>query len=121
MSDAAAEYARHEHDLDRVADLYVVALEEGAGGTAVQDAVLHDVATAAGEVGFDMNDPDCATSPTGLERSGLATETPVETSEFPASRFETVVEHSFRAIPLAVAGDRRPRLGRTTWSSPTGS
>ena len=57
MSAAAADYARQEHDLDRVADLYVVALEEGAGGTSVQDAVLHDVATAAGEVGFDMNDP----------------------------------------------------------------
>jgi glycosyltransferase involved in cell wall biosynthesis len=58
MSAAAAGYARQEHDLDRVADLYVVAVEEGAGGTAVQDAVLHDVASAAGEVGFDMNDPE---------------------------------------------------------------
>jgi glycosyltransferase involved in cell wall biosynthesis len=58
MSDAAARYAREEHNLDRIADLYVVALEAGAGGTAVQDAVLHDVAMAAGEVGFDMNDPE---------------------------------------------------------------
>lgn len=58
MSAAAAEYARQEHKLDRVADLYVVALEGGAGGTAVQEAVLHGVATAAGEVGFDMNDPE---------------------------------------------------------------
>ena len=35
MGRAAAAYARKEHSLDRVADLYVTALEEGAGGTAV--------------------------------------------------------------------------------------
>ena len=34
-----AEYAREEHDLDRAADLYVAALEEGAGGLAVRDEV----------------------------------------------------------------------------------
>ena len=39
----SAEYVRQEHDLDRVADLYVAALEEVAGGTAVRDAVLDEV------------------------------------------------------------------------------
>jgi glycosyltransferase involved in cell wall biosynthesis len=58
MSAAAADYARREHDVERVADLYVAALEEGAGWTAVQDAVLRDVAKAAHEVGLDKNDPE---------------------------------------------------------------
>jgi glycosyltransferase involved in cell wall biosynthesis len=58
MGAAAAEYARREHNLDRVADLYVVALEETGGGAAVRDAVLRDVAQAANEVGLGMNDPE---------------------------------------------------------------
>ena len=33
MGRAAAAYARREHSVDRVADLYVTAIEEGAGGT----------------------------------------------------------------------------------------
>jgi glycosyltransferase involved in cell wall biosynthesis len=53
---AAAAYARREHDLEHVADLYVAALEETAGGSAVRDAVLHDVAIAAHDVGIGMND-----------------------------------------------------------------
>jgi glycosyltransferase involved in cell wall biosynthesis len=58
MSAAAGDYARREHDVERVADLYIAALEEGAGWTAVQDAVLRDVAKAAHEVGLDKNDPE---------------------------------------------------------------
>jgi hypothetical protein len=58
MSAAATDYARREHDVERVADLYVAALEEGAGWTAVHDAVLRDVAKAAHEVGLDKNDPE---------------------------------------------------------------
>jgi glycosyltransferase involved in cell wall biosynthesis len=56
---AASEYARREHDLDRVADLYVAALEESAGPR-VRDAVLQEVATAAHDVGIGMNDPEIA-------------------------------------------------------------
>jgi glycosyltransferase involved in cell wall biosynthesis len=48
----AQEYVRREHDLERVADLYVAALEEVAGGAAVRDAVLGEVARAANEVGL---------------------------------------------------------------------
>jgi glycosyltransferase involved in cell wall biosynthesis len=58
MGTAALEYARREHALDRVADLYVAAIEEGGGASAVRDAVLGDVANAAQEVGIGMNDPE---------------------------------------------------------------
>src|SRR4051794_2453317 len=47
----ALEYVRSEHDLGRVAGLYGHALEEAAGGAAVSDAVLLEVARAAAEVG----------------------------------------------------------------------
>ena len=52
MGDAAADLARREHDLDRVADLYVAALEVAAGGGPVGDAVLRDVSRAAADVGI---------------------------------------------------------------------
>ena len=53
MGAAALELARSEHDLDRVADLYVAAFELAAGGGAVSDAVLRDVSKAAAEVGIE--------------------------------------------------------------------
>ena len=40
MGAAARELARREHDLDRVAELYVAAFEQAAGGGAVSDDVL---------------------------------------------------------------------------------
>jgi glycosyltransferase involved in cell wall biosynthesis len=49
----ARTYVEREHDLDRVADLYVAALEAAAGGDAVDDAVLLRIAQAAAEVGID--------------------------------------------------------------------
>ena len=52
MGSAAAELARREHDLDRVADLYAAALEDAAGGEVVGDAVLREVSGAAAEVGI---------------------------------------------------------------------
>jgi glycosyltransferase involved in cell wall biosynthesis len=58
MGTAALEYARRTHDLEHVADLYVAALEEMAGGQALRDAVLRDVAQAAQGVGIGMNDPE---------------------------------------------------------------
>jgi glycosyltransferase involved in cell wall biosynthesis len=57
MGAAAAELARREHDLDRVADLYVAALEEAAGGEAVNEAVVREVSEAAADVGIS---PDSA-------------------------------------------------------------
>jgi len=52
MGAAAAELARREHDLDRVADLYEGVLEEAAGGGAVADSVLREVSEAAADVGI---------------------------------------------------------------------
>jgi len=49
----ARAYVEREHALDRVADLYVTALETAAGGDAVDDAVLLRIAEAAVEVGID--------------------------------------------------------------------
>jgi hypothetical protein len=60
MGAAALEYARNEHDLDRVVDLYVAALEEVAGGPAVRDAVLGEVARSAHDVGMTAYDRDLA-------------------------------------------------------------
>jgi glycosyltransferase involved in cell wall biosynthesis len=53
MSRDAVEYVRHEHDLDRVAEAYAAALEEAAGGDAVRDVVVGEVANAAADVGID--------------------------------------------------------------------
>lgn len=52
MGSAAADLARREHDLGRVAELYVVALEEAAGGDAVAGEVLREVSEAAADVGI---------------------------------------------------------------------
>jgi glycosyltransferase involved in cell wall biosynthesis len=52
MGQNAAELARREHDVDRVAELYAAALERAAGGAAMDDAVLRDVSRAASEVGI---------------------------------------------------------------------
>ena len=58
MGAAALELATTEHALERVADLYVAALEEAAGGEAVQDAVAREVAEAAVDVGIGPDDPE---------------------------------------------------------------
>jgi glycosyltransferase involved in cell wall biosynthesis len=50
---AAREYVRREHDLGRVADAYVEALEETAGGEAASRAVLMRIAQAAADAGID--------------------------------------------------------------------
>ncbi len=60
MGAAAAVLARREHELGRVAELYTTALEQAAGGEAVADAVLGEVASAAGEVGIEPGSPEAA-------------------------------------------------------------
>ena len=52
MGANAAELARREHVVERVAELYVAALERAAGGASVDEAVLRDVSQAASEVGI---------------------------------------------------------------------
>jgi glycosyltransferase involved in cell wall biosynthesis len=51
LSAAAEAYAEREHGLDHVVDLYVAALEEAAGGAAVREEVVREVAGAAAELG----------------------------------------------------------------------
>src|SRR5436190_6729626 len=52
MGAAAKELVAREHRLDSVAEAYAAALEELAGGPAVEQAVLHEVASAAADVGL---------------------------------------------------------------------
>jgi glycosyltransferase involved in cell wall biosynthesis len=52
---AARAYVEREHDLARVADGYAAALEQAAGGAAVREAVLGEVAQAAADVGLDAD------------------------------------------------------------------
>jgi glycosyltransferase involved in cell wall biosynthesis len=55
MGAAAAELARREHDVQRVAELYAAALERTAGSGPVDDAVLREVSEAAADVGISAN------------------------------------------------------------------
>jgi glycosyltransferase involved in cell wall biosynthesis len=57
MGEAGRSAARRDHDIGLVADAYAAALEEAAGGTAVREAVLGEVARAAEEVGLSANGP----------------------------------------------------------------
>jgi glycosyltransferase involved in cell wall biosynthesis len=56
MGAAALGLAEHEHRLDRVAEAYAAAVEELAGGQAVEEQVLREVARAAAEVGIRRDD-----------------------------------------------------------------
>ena len=69
MSTAAREYVQRVHALDTVADLYAAALEESAGGAAVRDAVLTEVAEAAQGVG--LPDEELAGIALRLRETGL--------------------------------------------------
>jgi len=53
-----ASHVPAEHRLDHVADLYAAALEQAAGGEAVRDAVLREVARAGAEVGLSEEVPE---------------------------------------------------------------
>jgi glycosyltransferase involved in cell wall biosynthesis len=52
LGDAARAVARGEHGLGRVAEAYVAAIEEAAGGDAVRNAFLREIALAAQETGL---------------------------------------------------------------------
>ena len=56
MGAAALGLVESEHRLDRVAEAYAAALESLAGGRAVGERVLHDVARAGAEVGLSSED-----------------------------------------------------------------
>jgi glycosyltransferase involved in cell wall biosynthesis len=71
MGRAARAYVTEEHDLDRVADLYVAAIEEAAGGDEVRDAVLAQVAATAHDVGFKISDPELRRLSSAVREIGL--------------------------------------------------
>ncbi len=72
MSDAARAYARDEHDLGEAAERYAAALEEAAGGPAVADAVVAEVALAAAEIGIEPGTPLATELAGQLDELGLA-------------------------------------------------
>jgi glycosyltransferase involved in cell wall biosynthesis len=53
LGDSAREYVQREHELGAVADAYTRALEQAAGGEAVDDAVLWRIAEAASDIGLE--------------------------------------------------------------------
>jgi glycosyltransferase involved in cell wall biosynthesis len=71
MGRAARAHTEQEHSLERVADLYAAALEEAAGGAAVREAVLAEVAAAARDVGIEPGSAEAAKLGAGLREAGL--------------------------------------------------
>jgi glycosyltransferase involved in cell wall biosynthesis len=71
MGEAAIEYVRTEHDLERVAEQYLAALEWAAGGDAVADAVFAEIAQAAAEVEIGADSPELAEIARELRESDL--------------------------------------------------
>jgi glycosyltransferase involved in cell wall biosynthesis len=69
---AARAYAERELDVARVAERYVEALETAAGGDAVADAVVREVAEAAAAVGIAPDDPQAAEIARRLAEAGIA-------------------------------------------------
>jgi glycosyltransferase involved in cell wall biosynthesis len=67
MGAAARALAEGEHDVARVGEQYVSALEEALGGRAVQDAVLREVSEAAAAVGIDSASEEAATLARALD------------------------------------------------------
>jgi glycosyltransferase involved in cell wall biosynthesis len=71
MGEAGRALAASDHDLDHVAELYVAALEEAAGGEAVENAVIRELAEAAAEVGIRPEDPEARELAARLREGGL--------------------------------------------------
>lgn len=71
VGSAGSRLVRRDHDLTRVADAYAAALEEAAGGAVVRDAVLAEVARAAGEVGLGADAPETAELGRRLREAGI--------------------------------------------------
>ena len=71
MSRQALEYVAQEHALDRTAELFSAALEEGAGRSLVQDAVVAEVAEAVADVGLEANDRELREVASALREVGL--------------------------------------------------
>jgi glycosyltransferase involved in cell wall biosynthesis len=68
---AARDYARREHGLDKVADLYAATLEQAAGGEAVTAEVARRVAESLHDVGVRASDPAVAFVGERMREMGL--------------------------------------------------
>jgi len=71
MGRAARAHAERAHSLSRVADLYAAALEEAAGGAAVREAVVSEVAAAAADVGIEPGSAEAAELGARLREAGV--------------------------------------------------
>jgi glycosyltransferase involved in cell wall biosynthesis len=71
MGRAARELAENEHAVGRVADLYAATLEQAAGGAAVREAVVAEIASAATESGIASGTPAAAELGARLREAGL--------------------------------------------------
>jgi hypothetical protein len=80
MGRTARAYVAEEHDLERIADLYVAAIEEAAGGDEVRDAVLAEVAATAHDVGFEISDPELRRLASTVREVGLLGSEPKESA-----------------------------------------
>jgi glycosyltransferase involved in cell wall biosynthesis len=60
LAAAARAYVAREHDVERVADAYAAALEQAAGGDAVREAVLAEIAVAAADSGIEPGTREAA-------------------------------------------------------------
>ncbi len=71
MAAAARRLAASDHALERVAELYAAALEEGAGGSLVREAVVRELAQAAADTGIGPDDPEARELGERLREVGL--------------------------------------------------
>jgi glycosyltransferase involved in cell wall biosynthesis len=71
MAEAGHDYVHRVHDLQRVADLYLAALEEAAGGGQVDKAIFDEVGRAALEVGIDPHGPEAGAVGRAAREVGL--------------------------------------------------
>jgi glycosyltransferase involved in cell wall biosynthesis len=64
-------YVESEHDLEAVADAYAAAVEEAAGGPAVREALVREVAEAAAGIGLAADSPELGRAAAAAREVGL--------------------------------------------------
>jgi glycosyltransferase involved in cell wall biosynthesis len=113
MSDAARKYVEREHDLAHVAEAYVAALEEAAGGTVVADAVVAEIAQAAAEIGVEPGTEFAGELAGRLDEVGLARNgRPEPTPPIPRSRLARVPPWAWLTALVVVSAVFRYGLSR---------
>lgn len=71
MAKAARDYVGREHDLERAAETYAAAVEWAAGGEAVSDAALAEIAQAAADVEIGADSPELSEIARAIRESGV--------------------------------------------------